>query len=246
MPFTDRADAGRQLAGRLRHLAGRPVVVLGIPRGGMPVALEVARFLRAPLDVVLVRKLGVPVQPELAMGAIGEDGVRIVNREVVAATGVSREEFGLVAAAELAELQRRALRYRGGRPRTPVRGRTAIVVDDGLATGSSAQAACRVVRAHGAAEVVLAVPVAPAGWTARLCRVADHMVAVETPDHFYAIGQFYDDFSQTSDEEVVACLEAAAGRAVAPDVASRPDGEPGAPEVPETPPGAWWPGAEDP
>jgi putative phosphoribosyl transferase len=210
MVFADRADAGRRLAARLQHLAGERVVVLGLPRGGVPVALEVARALGAPLDVIVVRKLGVPFQPELGMGAIGEDGVRVINHEVVRAAGVSVQELAAVEARERAEVQRRAWRYRGGRPRQPLGGRVAVVVDDGIATGSTARAACRIARALGAARVVLAVPVAPPGWQDRIGGDADELVCVQTPRDFLAIGQFYADFSQATDDEVVACLRRAA------------------------------------
>ena len=212
MLFADRADAGRQLAARLGHLRGEPVVVLGLPRGGVPVALEVARALGAPLDVIVVRKLGVPFQPELGMGAVGEDGVQVINREVIQATRVSGDELAAVQAREQAHVDARAARYRIRRPREPLAGRTAVVVDDGIATGSTARAACQVARAHGAARVVLAVPVAPRGWQARIAGAADELVCVHTPDDFYAIGQFYADFSQTTDEEVVTCLQAAAAQ----------------------------------
>lgn len=208
MGFVDRVDAGRRLAAALRHLRDEPVVVLGLPRGGVPVALEVARALGAPLDVIVVRKLGVPFQPELGMGAIGEDGVRIINHEVVGLAGVSEPGLATVEGRERAELERRARRFRGDRPRVPLEGRTAVIVDDGIATGSTARAACQVARAQGAARIVLAVPVAPVGWTARIGHDADEFVCLETPEPFWAIGQFYDDFSQTSDEEVIACLQA--------------------------------------
>ena len=210
MVFADRQDAGRRLAARLQQLHGQRVVVLGLPRGGVPVAFEVARALGAPLDVIMVRKLGVPFQPELGMGAIGEDGVRILNQGVIERGGISADELAVVEARERAELERRASRYRQGRSRQPLDGCIAVVVDDGIATGSTARAACRVARAHGAARVVLAVPVAPPGWEARIGRDADELVCVATPRSFFAIGQFYADFSQTTDSEVVACLERAA------------------------------------
>jgi predicted phosphoribosyltransferase len=167
MVFMDRADAGRRLAARLEYLRGEPVVVLGLPRGGVPVALEVARALGAPLDVIVVRKLGVPFQPELGMGAVGEDGVRVINDEVVREVGVRANELAAVQAREQAQVEARAARYRARRPREPLAGRTAIVVDDGIATGATARAACQVARAHGTARVVLAVPVAPPGWQER-------------------------------------------------------------------------------
>ena len=220
MVFADRAGAGRHLAARLQYLRDRPVVVLGLPRGGVPVAAEVARALGAPLDVIVVRKLGVPSQPELGMGAIGEDGVRVLNADVVRAAGVSADGLAAVEARERTEMERRAWCYRGGRPRQPLNGRIAVVIDDGIATGSTARAACQIARAQGAAAVVLAVPVAPPGWESRLAGDADELVSVRTPEDFFAIGQFYADFSQTTDEEVVDCLRradpapsAAAGRA---------------------------------
>ncbi|QNS02322.1 phosphoribosyltransferase family protein [Streptomyces xanthii] len=206
MFFMDRRDAGRQLAARLGHLQGADVLVLGLPRGGVPVAAEVARALGAPLDVCLVRKLGVPFQPELGMGAIGEGGVRVINEQVVRGARVTADELGRVEARERQVLERRARRYRGGRPPMSVDGRTVLVVDDGVATGSTARAACRIARAGGAARIVLAVPVAPRDWTARLGEDADDYVCLYAPQDFDAVGQFYDDFSQTEDEEVVACL----------------------------------------
>ena len=210
MIFLDRADAGRRLAAKVAHLRPQSPVVLGLPRGGVPVAFEVARALGAPLDVIVVRKLGVPFQPELGMGAIGEDDVRIINDEVVRTAGVSTRELADVETRERDELQRRVRRFRGTRERTSLEGRTVVVVDDGIATGSTARAACQVAHAQGAARVVLAVPVAPQGWEARLDDDVDEFVCLETPDPFDAIGQFYEDFTQASDEEVVDCLERAA------------------------------------
>jgi putative phosphoribosyl transferase len=206
--FIDRVDAGRRLARRVRHLAGDDVVVVGLPRGGVPVAAEVARELDAPLDVIVVRKLGCPFHPELGMGAIGEGGARVLNDEVIRLAGVTAEELAAVEATERTELDRRAGRFRAGRDRVPFAGRTVVVVDDGVATGSTARAACQVAYAQGAARVVLAVPVAPPDWVRRLGDVADELICIETPEPFYAIGQFYDDFSQTTDEEVIACLGA--------------------------------------
>jgi putative phosphoribosyl transferase len=211
MPFLDRSDAGRQLADRMLHLRGEDVVVLGLPRGGVPVAAEVARALGAPLDVILVRKLGVPVQPELGMGAIGEGGIRIINADVVAIAHVTDAEIAAVEQRERSELDRRARRFRGERPRTPLAGRTAIIIDDGIATGSTARAACQVARAQGAARVVLAVPVAPPSARSALAADADEVICLETPGHFLAIGEWYQDFSQTSDHEVVSLLRRAAG-----------------------------------
>lgn len=211
MPFIDRVDAGRRLAQKLQYLRGE-VVVLGLPRGGVPVAYEVAKALDAPLDVIVVRKLGVPYEPELGVGAIGEDGVRVINEQVMRLAGTSASELAEVEARERTELERRARRFRGDRPRAVLKGRTVVVVDDGIATGSTARAACQVARAQGAARVVLAVPVAPTDWQARLGADADEFVCLETPDPFFSIGQFYENFDQTSDEEVIACLENAARR----------------------------------
>ncbi|MEV7923842.1 phosphoribosyltransferase family protein [Kitasatospora sp. NPDC088779] len=214
--FTDRTDAGRRLAARVGHLGGADTVVVALPRGGVPVAAEVAAALGAPLDICVIRKLGVPYQPELGMGAIGEDGVRVLNEQVIRLAGVGDDQLAAVERRERTELERRARRYRGGRPPTDLRGRTVIVVDDGVATGSTARAACRIVRARGAARVVLAVPVAPADWTERLSEVADELVCVGTPSPFFAIGEFYGDFAQTGDEEVLRLLAEAAGGRRAP------------------------------
>jgi putative phosphoribosyl transferase len=213
MVFDDRIDAGRRLGARLAHLRGEPVVVLGLPRGGVPVAAEVARALGAPLDVIVIRKLGVPFQPELGMGAVGEDGFQVINREIVRAARVTPAELAAVQARERAEVTRRARRYRRGRERIPLDGRVAVIVDDGIATGSTARTACQIARALGAARVVLATPVAPRGWQDRIGQDADEKISVTTPAPFYGIGQFYADFSQTSDAEVVACLERAAREA---------------------------------
>ncbi|WKE72546.1 phosphoribosyltransferase family protein [Streptomyces sp. WP-1] len=212
MRFADRLEAGRGLGARLRELRGPDVVVLGLPRGGVPVAAEVAEALDAPLDVCLVRKLGVPYQPELAMGAIGEDGVRVLNTDVLRGTGVRDDELARVEEQERRVLAERAERYRGECPSTPLTGRTAVVVDDGVATGSTARVACQVARARGAARIVLAVPVAPRDVAHRLGGDADDVVCLLTPWDFAAVGQFYDDFTQTEDAEVTACLRRARRR----------------------------------
>jgi putative phosphoribosyl transferase len=231
MPFLDRTDAGRRLAARLAHLRGADIAVLGLPRGGIPVAFEVSRALGAALDVIVVRKIGLPCQPELAMGAIGEEGARIVNKSVVVGERVTEPEFMAVEERERAELDRRARRFRGDRPRAPLTGRTAVIVDDGIATGSTARAACQVARAQGAARVVLAVPVAPRSAIPALSSVADEVVCLETPDRFMAIGQWYADFSQTTDEEVVTLLRGAAADEDV-DVLAGPYHLPGHPRVP--------------
>jgi putative phosphoribosyl transferase len=208
--FRDRMDAGRRLAEELKDLAEDDVVVLGLPRGGVPVAFEVACELGAPLDIIAVRKLGVPFQPELAMGAIGEEGVCVLNRDLLRAAGVDDAELVAVERRERAELERRIKRFRGNRPRVSLVGRVAVVVDDGIATGSTARAACQVARAHGASRVIFAVPVGPRASIAELAQVADKVVCLETPMYFLAVGEWYRDFSQTSDAEVVELLDRAA------------------------------------
>jgi putative phosphoribosyl transferase len=210
MMFIDRRDAGRRLAERLEDLRGRDVVILGLPRGGVSVAFEVARALGLPLDVIVVRKLGMPSQPELAMGAIGEGGVRILNQELRQWGDVAGGEIAAVERREQAELESRVTRLRAGRSRIPLKGRTAVIVDDGVATGSTARAACQVARAQGASQVVLAVPVAAAEAAEALRGTADEVVCLQTPDFFYAVGQWYEDFSQVPDEEVVGLLKRAA------------------------------------
>lgn len=207
MDFRDRSDAGHRLAGLLERPPGERLVVLGLPRGGVPVAAEVARQLDAPLDVLVVRKLGVPSQPELAMGAIGECGVRILDGDVIRSLHVSDQALADVESAEHAELGRRVQRYRGGRDPEPLLGCTAIVVDDGMATGSTALAACQAARLMGAARVVLAVPVASTEAVSSLRRHADEVVVAVTSQRFRSVGAFYDDFTQTSDDEVMRCLE---------------------------------------
>ena len=204
--FANRVDAGRQLGRRLQHLKGPDVVVLGLPRGGVPVAAEVAEVLEAPLDVILVRKLGVPDQPELAMGALGEDEVRVLVPETIRRAGVTEQEFAAVHERERAELRRRGQRFRGARERLSLAGKTAVLVDDGIATGSTARAACQVARALGATRVVVAVPVAPAGWAQQFTDCADEQICLLAPGRLVAIGRWYEDFSQTTDDEVRALL----------------------------------------
>ena len=211
--FVDRIDAGAQLAAELVGVLDafelHEVVIVGLPRGGVPVAAEIARRLDLPVDVIVVRKVGVPGHRELAMGAIGEDGVRVVNDDVVNMARVSDAEFAAIEREERRELDRRVEMFRGDRQRVPLAGKVVVVVDDGLATGASAKAACEVARASGAAGVVLAVPVAPADWTGRLAGVADRLVAVAAPREFGAVGQFYDDFGEVSDADVVEALDSA-------------------------------------
>src|SRR5262245_55978870 len=211
MLFRDRRDAGRQLAAALSAYAGRPdLLVLALPRGGVPVAYEVTTALGVPLDVFLVRKVGVPGHEELAMGAIASGGVRVVNEEVVRELGIPEALFDAVAADELRELQRREQAYRDGRPAPDVRGKAVILVDDGLATGSSMRAGVAALRRLGPAKVVVAVPVAAPEICGEFRQIADDVVCAQTPVPFRAVGLWYDDFSQTSDEEVRALLADAA------------------------------------
>lgn len=201
--FRDRADAGRILAGKLTAYANRPdVLVLALPRGGVPVAYEVAQALHAPLDVFLVRKLGLPGQEELAMGAIASGGTRVLNEEVIGKLNVSEQVIETVAAEEQRELSRREHDYRDRRPPPDVRGRTVILVDDGLATGSTMRAAVAALRRRGPSRIIVAVPVGAPDICAELQKEADEVVCAQMPEHFYAVGAWYDDFSQTSDEEV--------------------------------------------
>ena len=223
MTFADREDAGRRLADRLEYLRGRPTVVLGLPRGGVPVAAQVATKLGAPLDVIIVRKVGVPFQPELAMGAVGEDGVAVTSPDVIAMARVTDQELAAIQAREGAEVAARAARYRAGRPRLDLAGKVAVVVDDGIATGATARAACQIAREHGAAQVVVAVPVAPPDWRDRIGTGADEFACVLQPPNFFAVGQFYEDFAQTTDEQVVACLQAAPPHPTRADPIADPD-----------------------
>ncbi|WP_285319616.1 phosphoribosyltransferase [Pseudarthrobacter sp. lyk4-40-TYG-27] len=207
--FLNRADAGRRLGKRLTGLRGQDVVVLGLPRGGVPVAFEVAKALEAPLDVIVVRKLGVPFQPEVAMGAIGEGNVRVLDPRTISMARVSQEDLQQVERRERTLLESRVARFRQGRPRLDLTGRTAVIVDDGIATGSTAKAACQVARHLGAAKVILAVPVAPARAIVEL-KEPDDVVCLLSPQDFQAVGYYYHDFSPTEDGEVVQLLDAAA------------------------------------
>jgi putative phosphoribosyl transferase len=201
--FIDRADAGRALAQRLQGYAKRDdVIVFGLPRGGVPVAYEVAAALRAPLDVLLVRKLGVPWQPELAMGAIASGDALYVDRQLVDEVCVSPQQFEQVLAEARLELARRESLYRGGLPAREVGGRIAILVDDGMATGATMLAAAKALRSRAPARIVAALPVAPADAAERLADSVDEFVCVSAPRNFFAVGQFYADFGQTTDDEV--------------------------------------------
>ncbi|MEO5781572.1 MAG: phosphoribosyltransferase [Arthrobacter oryzae] len=218
--FEDRVDAGRRLGRRVAELRGQDVVVLGLPRGGVPVAYEVAAALDAPLDVIVVRKLGLPYQPELAMGAIGEGGARVLEDQVLAHSRVDGAELRAVEDHERAILESRVIRFRKGRSRLDLTGRIALIVDDGIATGSTARVACRIARQQGAARVILAVPVAPAETLAALTE-PDEVVCLATPPQFTAVGYHYRDFSPTEDDEVVKLLDLAAQRLKDPPPAAR-------------------------
>jgi len=210
MIFANRTEAGQKLALRLRKYANRDdVIVLGVPRGGVPVAFEVAKGLRAPLDVFVLRKLGVPGREEFAFGAIASGGVRILDRDTVEGLGITGLDIQRVTLAEEKELERREQAYRGARPPLDISGLTAILVDDGIATGSSMRAAIRALRQMKPSRIVIAVPVAPVSTCNRLQLEADELVCLEMPEPFYGVGQFYDDFSQVSDEEVKDLLDSA-------------------------------------
>jgi putative phosphoribosyl transferase len=206
MRFTDRADAGRQLAAELGFLRGGDAVVLGLPRGGVPVAFEVAAALGAPLDVIVVRKLGLPTQPELAMGAIGEGGVRILNEAVLQRAWVTPVDLAAAEQRERRELDRQAHQFREGRARVDIAGRTAVVVDDGIATGSTARAACLVARAQAAARVIMAAPVGSPGSAAVLSGSCDQVRCVLTPASFSSVGEWYENFVPVPDAAVTALL----------------------------------------
>jgi putative phosphoribosyl transferase len=209
LPFADRAEAGRLLAAELAMLElPANVIVLALPRGGLPIGLEVAKTLRAPLDVVIVRKLGVPWQPELAMGAIAGGSVQTLDQDLIRALGISREEIDTVIDKERAEVERREKLYRKGRPALDLRGRTVLVVDDGLATGSTMLVAARYVRSLKPARMLVAVPVGSVQACERLKTEADDCICLSTPEPFEAVGQWYADFPQMNDSEVQRFLKA--------------------------------------
>ncbi len=230
--FRNRTEAGVQLAERLRSFARMRPIVLGLPRGGVSIAAQVARVLDAPLDIIVVRKLCVPFQPELAMGAIGEDGVLTLNEELIRLAHVTEHDIARAEITEREELRRRATRFRVHHPRRDLRSRTVIIVDDGLATGATAIAACEVARSLGALHIIVAVPVAPPEAADRLADHADEFIALATPSDFHAVGQFYDHFGQVNDREVLDMLneytdgEPWAKRAAVPTTASTPAGLP--------------------
>jgi len=207
MIFSDRIEAGQKLASRLAKYANRPdVIVLGLPRGGVPVAFEVAKALHAELDIFVSRKLGVPWQEELAFGAVASGGVRVLDEDIIASVGVSKEEIEQITANVKKEVERRERVYRGDRPPLELKGRTVILVDDGIATGSSIRAGVAALKQANPARIVIAVPVAPMSTCERLRGEVDEVVCVHEPHIFYAIGQFYEDFSQVTDEEVTNLL----------------------------------------
>lgn len=210
MIFENRMDAGRQLAQKLKKYAGRKnVVVLGIPRGGVPVGFEVANALKAPLDIFLSRKLGVPGQEELAFGALASGGIRVLDRELIRELGISGEDIERATRTVKKELERRERLYRGDRPPLRVAGKIAVLVDDGIATGSSMRAAIQALQQMGPAQIVVAVPVAPARTCDSLRPEVDELVCIQAPELFWAIGQFYEDFSQVTDQEVTELLRRA-------------------------------------
>jgi len=210
--FADRREAGRRLAERLRRWRNRGPIVLGVPRGGVPVAFEVADELDVPLDVIVAHKLGVPCQPEVAVGAVAEDGVTLLSHATVRACDVTRQEVTATRARAIQEVMRRASLYRDGRERISLTGQTVIVVDDGVATGATIRAACQAARRNGAIRIVLAAPVVAQETARHLRREVDDLVALSTPDNFASVGEYYTDFHQVSDSEVGALLKAAVDR----------------------------------
>lgn len=209
MIFKDRVDAGKQLTELLRPLKAKNPVVLGLPRGGVPVAYEVAKALKLPIDVIIVRKLGVPSQPELAFGAIGENHTKYVNQDIIAELGVSQQIQMTVEAHESEEIRKRASRFRQNRKPIDIQNRTVIIVDDGIATGATIFVACLVAKGRGAREIIAAAPVATRESLKKLSTIADKCLVLDTPENFFAVGQWYEDFSTTTDEEVVRIMQEA-------------------------------------
>ncbi len=209
MPFKDRSDAGRKLAKALAGYKEQQPVILALPRGGVPVAVEVAAALNAPLDLILVRKIGVPFQPELAMGAVVDGGAPIIvrNEDVIRLAGIDESKFKAICDSELTEIERRRQRYLGSRQRADISGHTAIVIDDGIATGATTRAALRATRIRNPKRLVLAVPVAPTDTVAELRSEADDLICLEDHEFFGAIGAYYADFNQVSDDEVIEVLK---------------------------------------
>ena len=204
--FQNRSEAGQLLGERLGYLTSERPVVLGLPRGGVPVAFEVAQALASPLDVLVVRKLGVPFHPELAFGAIGEDNAQVLNAQFVQRLGLSKDTIAEVARHERAELIRRVELYRGDQAALALIGRTVVIVDDGLATGATARVAVEVARARGAKRIIVAVPVSPREAVAELRTLADEVISLQVPTRFEAVGEWYEDFNQTTDDEVTSLL----------------------------------------
>ncbi|MFM9858778.1 phosphoribosyltransferase family protein [Pseudoxanthobacter sp. M-2] len=226
MPFLDRADAGRRLARALVHLLPDKPVVLALPRGGVPVAAELAQALHAPLDLVIARKIGTPMQPEVAMGAVVDGDAPIVlrNEDIIRYARVSEDEFRVIANAEIGEIERRRERYLAGRPSVDVHDRVVVLVDDGIATGATVRAAIRAVRRRHPARMILALPVGPTAVVEQLRRDVDELVCLEVHDRFTSVGGFFVDFRPTSDEEVLAAL-------------ARCPADPDETAMPSTPPG---------
>ena len=215
-PFANRREAGKELAGRLGAYRGRTdLVILALPRGGVPVAFEIAEALDAPMDIFVVRKLGMPGHPEFAMGAIATGGVRVMSQDVIRSYGIPPEQIEAVARAEHAELERREREYRGGRTPIELQGRTVILVDDGLATGSTMRAAVQAVRAHEPAGVIVAVPVGATSTCQELAAITDETICARMPERFSSVGLWYRDFSQTTDDEVRMLVEEHARRQAA-------------------------------
>jgi len=230
MVFLDRQDAGARLAAELQPLAEERPVIVALPRGGVPAAFEVARALRAPLDILAVRKLGAPGNPELGVGAVAEDGTGVLDPRSAGMHGMTESTLNTTLALESRELRRRVARYRDGRPSIPVKGRTVIIIDDGLATGLTDLAAVRALRKRGARQIIVAVPVGSSEALSMLAEEADRVVCLEVPPQLFGVGMWYRDFTPVSDEQVVALLAEAGGGEAAPPAAAEESGPTGTPE----------------